>query len=864
MISIRSYSFSVLAILIMAFGQLTAQTTFNITIENIGQAFAFPESGSFAVPVGGENPAPAFPGDAYEFTFDALPGSNLTLATMFVQSNDLFYAPDENGIALYDEAGTPITGDRTSELALWDAGTEADETPGLGMNQAPRQSGADVGEADPNPLVREISEGYPAVEEVIRLTITHNGGTSFTALIENVSTGETLGLPDGSSVAVPLSPGVFVVHSTPAPLFTVGEADRGEGLEAIAEDGSATGLAESLATMTGVTNVLSPGVYVVHTDNDPIFTVGQADRGEGLEAIAEDGNAGALAEVLANNFMGSNGAFAVPVGASDPGPVLPGGAYEFSIEAEMGDYLTFATMFVQSNDLFIAPDGMGIVLFENGMPISGDITSQVLLWDAGTEANERPGFGANQAPRQSGPDTGEADADNTVRLVNDGFIYPELAGVIRVTISPVMEAPCAVSEVSTVGGMNVVYTCPGDGVDDIIEFMQTGANPDANFQYVVTDEDFTVLGLPAGNTQNFEGAGEGLCYVWGYNYTGNILLEAGDPLFGTPFSDACYNLSRTAVQVIRSVPDGGTVAMPNGNTERTVCTTDGFNDVVRFVRNTDSDANYQYVITDDENNILGLPPSDNLNFEGVFPGVCRVWGLSYTGNLIASMGDNAAAVALSDGCFDLSDNFITVTRTDVDGGTIATVDGGTQITTTAGDGMDDVFEFVGTSDSGANYAIIVTDDNNVVIGVPPANMVNFEGAGPGICRVWGLSYTGDLRFLLGGTVGDFALSTDCYEISENFVEVVRTSSDGLGVIENRAARSLSLYPNPTSDIVQLNLATASRTEITILDVLGRVIRQQVVNEFGTVELNVSDLPNGTYYARIQNTEGIETLSFVKQ
>ena len=43
-------------------------------------------------------------------------------------------------------------------------------------------------------------------------------------------------------------------------------------------------------------------------------------------------------------------------------------------------------------------------------------------------------------------------------------------------------------------------------------------------------------------------------------------------------------------------------------------------------------------------------------------GVCRVWGLSYTGNLIAFPGDNAAEIDLTDGCFDLSDNFISITK----------------------------------------------------------------------------------------------------------------------------------------------------------------------------------------------------------
>jgi hypothetical protein len=37
---------------------------------------------------------------------------------MFAQSNDLFYAPVEEGIALFDASGKPIAGDVISQILL--------------------------------------------------------------------------------------------------------------------------------------------------------------------------------------------------------------------------------------------------------------------------------------------------------------------------------------------------------------------------------------------------------------------------------------------------------------------------------------------------------------------------------------------------------------------------------------------------------------------------------------------------------------------------------------------------------------------------------------------------------------------------
>ena len=68
----------------------------------------------------------------------------------------------------------------------------------------------------------------------------------------------------------------------------------------------------------------------------------------------------------------------------------------------------------------------------NGDPIYGDITAYMELWDAGTKVNEEPGVGPNQAPRQSGPNTGP-DENGVVQMVDDGYGYPNLSDIIKVT-----------------------------------------------------------------------------------------------------------------------------------------------------------------------------------------------------------------------------------------------------------------------------------------------------------------------------------------------------------------------------------------------------------------------------------------------
>lgn len=197
---------------------------------------------------------------------------------------------------------------------------------------------------------------------------------------------------------------------------------------------------ENISDGSALPTPLAPGPFAVHTTPYVLFQSGQNDFGEGLEAIAEDGDPSMLDGNLANHAnVSEHGVFNTPTNSGGPGPLFPGSgeAYEFSFTASQGDRVSFATMLVQSNDLFFAPSDKGLNLFNGYTPLNGDITGQIMLWDAGTEVNEQPGAGPNQAPRQIGPNTGPTE-NGPVRLisdVNDGYVYPPVTTLIRVMIS---------------------------------------------------------------------------------------------------------------------------------------------------------------------------------------------------------------------------------------------------------------------------------------------------------------------------------------------------------------------------------------------------------------------------------------------
>ncbi len=331
--------------------------------------------------------------------------------------------------------------------------------------------------------------------------------------------------------------------------------------------------------------------------------------------------------------------------------------------------------------------------------------------------------------------------------------------------------------VSTIDGETMIYTCADDNNSDEVIFTNTGSSA-GDYVYIVTNEENIIIDLSGTGTIDFENLSTPVCRVWGAAYTGNFLAIQGDNAAEVDLSDDCFDLSDTFVEVIKTDVDGGTVALPSGETTRFVCTGDGEDDIVLFTNTSNSSAPYTYLVTDENNIILAVVLADNLNFESLDPGTCRVWGVSYTGTLSAMVGDNAATIDLSDNCFELSENFIEIIRTAANGATIATTEDETSLTLCVSDGTPDEINFTTTSNSGAQYTYLITDEENNILALADNNTFDFEDGGTGICRVWGLSYTGDLIFDIGDNAAEVELSDDCFDLSTNFINVNRTATEG--------------------------------------------------------------------------------------
>ena len=259
-----------------------------IKFENVIPTKNYVQSGTFAA---------VAPGATTSFTFHAAKGQRLMFATMYSYSNDLFFAPENPGIALFNDSGVPYTGVIANAVKLWDNGTRVNEQPGPNVNHPGVAQAGVVSE-----VYGSDTEGhtYPAASSLLQVSLTFDAVQSlFTCTISNIS--------NGTSNETPFSGGVFVVSNMldgklvmEKPFFNV-DQKSGVELTKLAEAGNVDPLKSLVADQTGIITTLHGAIVVVYTGNtNPIYQLGQKDAQLGLAALAQRGDPGQLKASLDN------------------------------------------------------------------------------------------------------------------------------------------------------------------------------------------------------------------------------------------------------------------------------------------------------------------------------------------------------------------------------------------------------------------------------------------------------------------------------------------------------------------------------------------------------------------------------------
>jgi hypothetical protein len=117
--------------------------------------------------------------------------------------------------------------------------------------------------------------------------------------------------------------------------------------------------------------------------------------------------------------------------------------------------------------------------------------------------------------------------------------------------------------------------------------------------------------------------------------------------------------------------------------------------------------------------------------------------------------------------------------------------------------------------------------------------------------------------LTGLTTYEIQVQADCGNGNvSDWCTAITAQTTNVG-IENHLLNSISLYPNPAKEYIDVRVDELNVTSMEVYDVYGKLINTVNVIDNPT-RINVSSLASGMYFVRVTTEQGTATKSFVKK
>lgn len=144
---------------------------------------------------------------------------------------------------------------------------------------------------------------------------------------------------------------------------------------------------------------------------------------------------------------------------------------------------------------------------------------------------------------------------------------------------------------------------------------------------------------------------------------------------------------------------------------------------------------------------------------------------------------------------------------------IFTPEGESVLYACAGDGKPDNYFFLKTDTTRLKYAFILADVGDNIIRLQSNPDFNFDGNTLTSFRIWGISYTDSITFMVGKDVSTISPVTGCARLSENVIVVVRDVPKPLSVfLDNGKADTSICLNNNTQDTITFRMDGVSNSK----------------------------------------------------
>ncbi len=404
-----------------------------------------------------------------------------------------------------------------------------------------------------------------------------------------------------------------------------------------------------------------------------------------------------------------------------------------------------------------------------------------------------------------------------------------------------LDAQCSGGQVLASNGNSKVSLCMENALSSGLDVFNTSFAP-TQYAYALTDINNHILSIHDSSNVGFDNLIEGSYYIFGFSYQGDITARLGDNVYVTKFSSACWQISSNRIEVNLSSPQVSQIRTGDFQTSEFLCLNQGEPDFVFFQSISPQNTPYVFLVVDNQDRILEVNNRSFADFSNFPSGQCRIYGLAYTGQLLANFG-MLVSETLSTGCFVLSENAIDVDRALVRGGEVFSQNFRPFHLFTTDDGQANRLDFSNSGSTLADYTYVLTDIFNNVIQFLNEPFIDFEGMPEGTYRIWGYSFSGDILLEPGQPVFTNNFSTGCFELSFNAITVTAIHE--------------GITP-PVCEVSASNIEALTETEICQNSLTQSVLVDANMNQINETALILTSTENTIL--QISQSAEIETFS----
>ncbi|TVR86763.1 MAG: T9SS C-terminal target domain-containing protein [Saprospirales bacterium] len=383
--------------------------------------------------------------------------------------------------------------------------------------------------------------------------------------------------------------------------------------------------------------------------------------------------------------------------------------------------------------------------------------------------------------------------------------------------------------------------CSGDGRDAIVQ-MESESQSLFPYLYLVIDEENRLSRIYESDSINLEGLEGGIHRIIGFSTPSIDLLYEGmaeDSLF-----NICGEFSITALYLDVFEIFGGEVFLAAGRTSMTTCESLGQEKKIRIFKNVFSPV-YQLFLVNQENEILRQTYSDSMDIGDLEVGFYKIYGAGSRDSLTAGSGDHIFNDTLGSECYSLSETYIKIVVDTVDGGMVMINGNDSMVQICALQHAETHITLSQTSTSPFNYRYLLIDEEDVLVEYFQVDSFSVSHLPDGEYRIQGISYGGNLLLREGDHMEDPDLeaATDCYDFSENSVQLRIDAPMGGEIAFSNGETTLTLCTDTTYQNADFQIVTPGQGEFffAVINRLG-----VVVDTFASLEYDFSGLVPDIY------------------